>query len=148
MTVDGGIKVFLLRGHHLFCLLGYRGMGYSDQYVKEMTRLHTVLREDPQTLITIVHGPDDLCSNFPENEPYHCDESAVLDRDERIVQYLGLTIGNTYTWSDIEQRIIERVVREDIPRFCSTCPWLPYGVCEEGVDRMRHGDGLTPVNGA
>ena len=29
--------MYKLRGHHLFCLLGYKGMGYSQEYVDNMT---------------------------------------------------------------------------------------------------------------
>lgn len=60
-----------LRGHHIFCLLGYRGMGYSVEYVENMTKVHTILREQTETMIQIIPGPDDLCAKFPDDQPYH-----------------------------------------------------------------------------
>ena len=40
--------MYKLRGHHLFCLLGYKGMGYSQEYVENMTVLHQSLRDNPK----------------------------------------------------------------------------------------------------
>lgn len=137
--------MYRLRGHHLLCLLGYRGMGYSQEYVQEMTKLHAALRENPENLISIVLGPDDLCAHFPEDKPYHCEDENVYIRDQSILTHLGIKVGEQYRWEDLLAAIQHRVVPDDIPRFCETCPWRPYGVCEEGVERIRRGEGMMPV---
>ena len=137
--------MFRLRGHHLLCLLGYQGMGYSAEYTENMTRLHQTLRSQPETEILLVFGPDDLCDKFPRDHPYHCIESNVHQRDNDILNHLGVEIGQVWTWSTLEQRISGNVVPRDIPRFCSTCPWLPYGVCEKGVDRIKAHMGLPVI---
>jgi hypothetical protein len=137
--------MFQLRGHHLLCLLGFRGMGYSDVYAQEMTKIHAELCTNPSAKVQLVEGPDDLCQHFPSDQPYHCHEHTVQTRDRQISMILGLDVGKTYLWQDIEARIARHVEAGDIPRLCSTCPWLPYGVCEEGVDRIRRGQGLVAV---
>ncbi len=134
-----------LRGHHLLCLLGYRGMGYSDEYVRNMSKVHQQLREHPQTLVQLVTGPDDLCAYFPCNQPNHCQEDTVHQRDRNIAQALGLDTDEAIPWQEIEERVAARLVPSDIPQFCSTCPWLPYGVCEEGITVVRNGGGLRPL---
>lgn len=138
---------YRLRGHHLLCLLGYRGMGYSEKYVQEMTKLHAALRGNSETRVTPVEGPDDLCCNFPADQPYHCEERTVHERDASVLVKLGLEADRTYTWRDIEARVAENVIPSDVPVLCSTCPWLSYGVCEEGVDRVIRGEGLVEVKG-
>ena len=70
--------MYNLRGHHLFCLLGYRGMGYSKEYVENMTRLHQDLRDTPKTWIQIVKGPDKLCEKYPNSAVYHCHNDNIL----------------------------------------------------------------------
>lgn len=134
--------MFRLRGHHLLCLLGYEGMGYSEEYSANMTRLHQTLRAEPETEILLVYGSDDLCDKFPPEEPYHCDDLNVHQRDSVILTQLGVAIGQVWRWSALEQRIAGNVVAGDVPRFCSTCPWLAYGVCERGVDSIKTGKGL------
>jgi uncharacterized protein len=134
-----------LRGHHLLCLLGYRGMGYSEEYVENMTKVHDRLREHPETMVQLVTGPDDLCAHFPCGKPYHCQDRNVHERDEQIARSLGITVDNALPWRDIEARIARKLVPADIPRLCATCPWLAYGVCESGVLAVNRGEGLRPL---
>jgi hypothetical protein len=134
-----------LRGHHLLCLLGYRGMGYSESYTKNMTRVHSRLRQHPETPVTLVSGPDDLCAYFPPDQPYHCEDPNVHQRDAAVLDRMGLTPGTTLSWRELQGRLAASFVPSDIPHLCSTCPWLPYGVCEDGVRRIRDGEGLFPV---
>jgi uncharacterized protein len=137
--------MFKLRGHHLFCLLGYRGMGYSEEYVENMTRLHQTLRNNPETLIELVKGPDQLCEKFPNSGKYHCQEDDIHERDAAILEKMGLRIGQIVKWEDIESCIRHFVVPGDIQRVCESCSWRSYGVCEEGVQEIHEGKGLRHV---
>lgn len=137
--------MFKLRGHHLFCLLGYRGMGYSEEYVENMTRLHQTLRNNPETLIELVKGPDQLCEKFPNSGKYHCQEDDIYERDAAILEKMGLKIGQIVKWEDIESCIRHFVVPGDIQRVCESCSWRSYGVCEEGIQEIHDGKGLRYV---
>lgn len=134
-----------LRGHHVLCLLGYRGMGYSAEYVENMTRVHQTLRTQPGTRVHLVAGPDDLCARFPQSGTYHCDDAEIHQRDAVILAALDLGEDQQWTWREIQQRIQRTVVPSDVARWCSTCSWLPYGVCQEGVADLRAGRGMTKV---
>lgn len=134
-----------LRGHHLFCLLGYRGMGYSKEYVKNMTRLHQILRDNPKTWIKIVEGPDQLCEKYPNSGEYHCQNANIYDRDAAILEKMELKIGHILTWEEIESRIKTHVSPSVIQVVCETCTWRSYGVCEEGIQDIHHGKGLREV---
>ncbi|MFB9329119.1 DUF1284 domain-containing protein [Paenibacillus aurantiacus] len=134
-----------LRGHHLLCLLGYRGMGYSAEYVKNMTNVHRKLRNEPGTECLIVEGPDQLCACFPADGDYHCESRTVGERDALILAKLGLAIGQRLAWSEILARVAATVKPEDLNRICATCPWLGYGVCQEGVRMVACGQPLPSV---
>ncbi|MDC3414483.1 DUF1284 domain-containing protein [Aquibacillus sp. 3ASR75-11] len=134
-----------LRGHHLFCLLGYRGMGYSQEYVENMTRLHQTLRDNPKTLIQLVKGPDQLCEKYPNLGEYHCQNNTIYERDAAILEKMELNIGQILTWKDIESRIRKHVTSLDIRIVCETCSWRSYGVCEEGIQEILEGKGLREV---
>ena len=138
--------MFRLRGHHLLCLLGYRGMGYSPEYAANMTRLHQTLRMAPETEILLITGPDDLCVKFPESQTYHCDDTNIHERDSTVLQKLGLRVGQSLPWSEIQQLIRENMVAKDISTLCPTCPWRSYGVCEEGIEEIRAGKGLRIID--
>jgi uncharacterized protein len=88
-----GEIMYKLRGHHLFGLLSYRGMGYSQEYVENMTSLHQTLRDNPKIRIQLVKGPDQLCEKYPNSDEYHCQDDTIYERDAAIIEKLGLKIG-------------------------------------------------------
>ncbi len=137
--------MFKLRGHHLFCLLGYRGMGYSPEYVENMTRLHQTLRENPKSKIQLVKGPDQLCEKYPNSGVYHCEDNNIYERDAAILEKLGLKIGQIVNWEDIELLIRRCIVPSDVQRVCKSCSWRSYGVCEEGIQEILDGKSLREV---
>ena len=137
--------MYKLRGHHLFCLLGYRGMGYSEEYVKNMTRLHQTLRDNPKTFIEIVKGPDQLCEKYPNSGKYHCQDANIYERDAAILEKMGLKFGQILNWEQIESCIRKYIVPSDIQIVCETCFWRSYGVCEEGIEEILDGKGLREV---
>jgi uncharacterized protein len=138
--------MYKLRGHHLFCLLGYKGMGYSQEYVENMTRLHQSLRDDPETWVQLIEGPDQLCEKYPNSGEYHCQDRHIDKRDRVILEKLDLNIGQILKWKDIEDAIRKNVVPSDIEVVCETCSWRSFGVCEEGVQNILQGKGLRKVN--
>ncbi|WP_129726056.1 DUF1284 domain-containing protein [Ectobacillus funiculus] len=137
--------MYKLRGHHLFCLIGYRGMGYSEEYVENMTYLHQTLRDNPTTLIQLVKGPDQLCEKYPNSGKYHCQDDNIYERDALILEKMGLKIGKILSWKDIESCIQKFVTPSDIQIVCETCSWRSYGVCEEGIQEIHEGKGLRKL---
>lgn len=134
-----------LRGHHLFCLIGFRGMGYSEAYATNMKKVHAQLRSAPHTPFQLIEGADDLCAKFPCNEPYHCDAARVAEQDQKFLEKLQLQIGDVVTWADVERRVQTLVTQQVIHEVCFDCQWREYGVCEEGVERVHKGLGLVEV---
>jgi uncharacterized protein len=137
--------LYRLRGHHLLCLLGYRGMGYSREYVANMTRVHQTLRTKPETEVLLVAGPDDLCAKFPGSQTCHCEDANIYERDAAVLKKLNVQVGQKIPWRELQERIGENIMPMDIGRLCSTCSWRSYGVCEEGVKDIQAGKGLRIV---
>ncbi|OMF37283.1 hypothetical protein BK133_06690 [Paenibacillus sp. FSL H8-0548] len=133
-----------LRGHHLLCLLGYRGMGYSDDFCTNMTIIYETLRTSPHTEVEIVIGPDDVCKAYPPDKAYHC-EGTVYGLDAAVLAKLGLSANERDSWQSICSRVAATMVPEDISRLCTTCPWEKYGVCSEGVGLVVNGQPLPKV---
>lgn len=140
------MELIQLRGHHLFCLLGFRGMGYSEAYAMNMKDIHQQLREQPHTIVRVISGADDLCAKFPCDQPYHCDAMRVFEQDQAFLHVLQLRIGDELTWQDIEKRMQTFATPDLIERVCFDCQWRKYGVCEEGIVRIQHGDGLPELS--
>ncbi|CAM3930353.1 DUF1284 domain-containing protein [Cohnella lubricantis] len=126
-----------LRGHHLLCLLGYRGKGYSDGFCANMTAIYETLRRGSDTEIRIIEGPDEICRSFPADQPSHCLNASVFHKDRAILDKLALAPGDTVQWQEICDRVAAQVAPEDIAHLCRDCQWQPYGMCSEGVGHIR-----------
>ncbi len=122
-------------------------MGYSPDFCTNMTAIYERLREQPQTRVVLVEGPDDICAAYPKDKPPHCEETSVAHRDSRVLEKLGLRVGREMSWADVCGAVDETMEAGDIGRICAGCPWEPYGVCEDGVQRIKRGEEL-PLVGA
>ncbi|WP_274651156.1 DUF1284 domain-containing protein [Paenibacillus humicola] len=136
-----------LRGHHLLCLLGYRGKGYSDGFCANMTTIYETLRTQPETELELIEGPDDICAAFPDDQVPHCENDSVYRKDEDILALAGLRIGARIRWSDVCTQVAMRVKPDDIGRLCRSCRWEPLGLCREGVGHLAGGGLLRELPG-
>jgi hypothetical protein len=71
-----------LRGHHLLCILNWKGHGYTPEFTRNYDALvERIMNEGAP--IRIIQGPDDICKVLdPETyEDYHCEcaDQALMD---------------------------------------------------------------------
>lgn len=136
-----------LRAHNLLCLLGYRGRGYDEAFVREMSSVHRAVTSDAATEVEVLASPDRLCRVCPNLAPDGCrlrgagHEAHMRRQDEDVARRLGLRVGGTYRWSEVLARVSSSVRGADLPAICTTCPWLPLGWCAEGVDAVAAANG-------
>lgn len=132
----------MLRAHHLICLLGFRGLGYSPEFLQDMTKIVFELLSCPDTLIEVVYGPDDICAPCPFLKGGGCHEEGphseeiIKARDSAVMMRLGLVSGEKITWHAVEQRIRSSINLQDLEQICRDCKWLPLGYCAAGLKRL------------
>lgn len=137
--------MYQLRGHHIFCMVGYQGAGYSDEYAANMTAIHDTLQQQPQKLIQLISGPDMLCAKFPCYQENHCHEKRIYVQDAAILHFLGLQVGQIVSWATIEQRLKIYAKSDSIQTLCNHCAWRKFGYCEQGFNHLLAGHGLQHV---
>ncbi|WP_071458529.1 DUF1284 domain-containing protein [Bacillus massilinigeriensis] len=136
----------VLRGHHLLCVHGFRGMGYSPAFIEKMASIVKDIRDEKKDFfITTVEAFDDACMACPHKGAAECEagEGAnehVLGMDAKVLRHLGLQHGQQYLKSDILKLTAEKVVPDDLDTLCANCSWLSYGVCKEGIANLRKKD--------
>jgi hypothetical protein len=133
-----------IRAHTLLCIQGFRGAGYSPEFVDNLSKIHETLFGDPQTWVEIVDTTDAVCGACPHGQPAGCtlngpmSEQEMRGQDRHVLTRLGLKAGTRIQWREILNRIrTSTITGENLPDICGQCRWLPLGYCREGIDRLR-----------
>ncbi len=116
----------ILRGHHLLCTHGFKGMGYSPKFVDVMADIVAGIRNEGDFPIQVVQGFDDACQACPHKGKTECVKSVdsnehVLSMDGKVIRHLGLSAGSTYLKTELVQRTAENVRPEDLDYLCEGC---------------------------
>ena len=134
-----------LRGHTLLCLQGFRGEGYSPEFVDNLAQIHRELNDSPERTVEVVDTPDAVCGACPHKAPSGCSlngetsEEGIQAQDRTVLALLGLSRNDRLTWSEILDRIKRSVAGSDLPQICGQCRWLPLGYCRDGIERLKTG---------
>jgi len=132
-----------IRAHHLLCVLGFRGKGYSREFVENMGEVVQRLQSHPEDYIVIEDCPDDICQACPHNTDEGCTraeggEAGVRDRDHALLQRLGLAPKTEIAVASVYDGIKKHVTRDFMHRHvCRACEWEALGHCREGLDELR-----------
>ncbi|NNU90196.1 DUF1284 domain-containing protein [Anoxybacillus sp. CHMUD] len=133
-----------LRGHHLLCVHGFQGMGYSESFVEKMTEIVAFMRDDSTDgPIRVIAALDEACYACPHHGVDRCeaDENSnehVLAMDRRVLNHLQLEERGVYMKSELIERTKRTVEPDDLDVLCAGCSWLSYGVCKEGIRKLKN----------
>lgn len=118
-----------LRPHHLFCVQGYWGKGYDERFRETMGRIADLLRQDPDTPVTVVDGPDEICGCCPHLLKGRCTwdeagEASVREHDAALMRALHLADRDTVSIREVNDRLArDPDALRVVSHYCSTCPW-------------------------
>ncbi len=134
-----------LRGHHLLCIHGFQGMGYSDSFVEIMKEITYEIRDNPKNTklhIQVLDQVDQVCRGCPHLEKNRCLASEdsnqhVTDMDLRVITHLNIEAGKIYSKQELLTRTQQFVEPYDLDYLCAGCSWLEYGVCKKGIQNLK-----------
>jgi hypothetical protein len=132
-----------IRAHTLLCLQGFRGEGYSPDFIANMAEIHGRLGRHPEISVRVVAEPDALCAACPNLARSGCllngegSEAEMQAQDREVMGRLSVSEGEVLPWGEILRRIAGRVDPEALSDICGSCRWLPLGYCREGIDRLK-----------
>ena len=119
-----------LRGHHLLCILGFQGYGYSEDFVLNMTRINE-LRKTDKTTIKLINSSDDICSACPNLKNDLCENEmqneTIVKMDEEVLSEFD--INKEYNAIDLFNEVIlnEVVLKfntlKSVENICNDCKW-------------------------
>ena len=118
-----------IRGHHLLCVQGFQGYGYSPEFVANLAEIAERLKSQPDTEIELAVECDAICSVCPHREGQECrkkPESAgrVSAHDRRVLSRLGLQAGSRMEIAAAFSLANARLgSRSEAREVCGKCRW-------------------------
>jgi len=141
-----------IRGHHLLCIVGFRGHGYNSAFVENMQRVADAVRGQPELRLTVCEACDDICAACPHTENSACQkhngsQDSTRKMDRAVLSKIGMRRGETAPVNEVYRRIAGRISVEDISEtLCTECEWRSLGFCTEGLRALQNDEffGATP----
>ncbi|AFD00147.1 hypothetical protein Mtc_1393 [Methanocella conradii HZ254] len=128
-----------LRAHHLLCILGFQGIGYTAGFIRNFQKVKRMVEQHPELEIEVVDSCDVICIACPNMQSGECYRSGlkynqkVKDIDHRVMERLGIKPGSRFKASELYGLIKEKIKPEDIQEICRGCEWLDLGFCPRGL---------------
>ncbi len=125
----GKENILRLRAHHLLCLQGFQGYGYSEEFVENISRILRALRENPWGKILLVRGGDEVCEYCPYEKDGRCEktpdsERKVQEMDEKVFLRTGTRPGTLIKAEDIKRLIDSSFTQfSHTEEICGDCSW-------------------------
>ena len=133
---------FKIRPHHLLCILGYRGLGYNENFTSNMTKIVKDLRSNPNTIINVSPEADDICIACPYNSKGICvkkpnSEEIVHNLDSEYLKLFQIPLKTPISIKYVWKNIVSSVSVEAMKNICKECEWWSYGYCSEGLGKLK-----------
>ena len=131
-----------IRAHHLLCILGFHGLGYSPEFIAKMGKVVEELSSNFTLRLTFIAECDVICASCPHHKENKClkradSEWRVQNQDLEVLQRLGFKVGTHIPVGTAWATVKEKITPEDIVEICRDCEWLELGHCAEGLARLE-----------
>jgi len=119
------MDMYEIRAHHLLCIQGFQGYGYSTKFTDNLSEIVTYLySENPVVKITTI--VDNICRACPHSKGDLCNkESCHSDRlDNLVLEKTGLKENVGIRLPVAFSRINEQLASPaDVNDICGACDW-------------------------
>lgn len=118
-----------IRGHHLLCLQGFQGYGYSDEFVAGLGEIVREWRENPELWFEVAVGSDAICAPCPHRDGENCRKDLDADRriremDRKTLEKIGLHVKDSGRAQDLINIVNAKLkTTADVADICGPCPW-------------------------
>ncbi|AKB56197.1 MULTISPECIES: DUF1284 domain-containing protein [Methanosarcina] len=123
-----GSKCLKIRAHHLCCIQGFQGYGYSPIFVTNLKAVISEIKAFPSRLLKLVSECDVICASCPSKRECTAKDSIISGRirsmDLVVMEKLKIkegTIMEAYkAFSLVNSQLANA---SDITEVCGTCKW-------------------------
>lgn len=127
-----------IRGHHLLCILGFKGIGYSAEFVENIRQIIASLKNNP--MLKIICECDAICAQCPNIKNGRCNkyqrdlELEVKEMDLKVLRRLNLEVNTELPANRVFELVKKQVGKKDLLEICRNCEFLELKYCIQGLD--------------
>lgn len=117
-----------IRAHHLCCIQGFQGYGYSPAFVANMRAVISDLEALPSRPLKLVTECDAICISCPSKRECNVQQShlsrGIRQMDLTVLDKVSIEDG-TVLRADEAFRLVNSIINSpsDIEDVCGTCKW-------------------------
>ncbi len=118
------IPIMRIRAHHLFCMRGFKGKGYSPYFIRHMAFVITAIAKGESA--EIISGLDEICAACPHASNGGCAlyGSKADEMDTYVMSKLGLSPQTRHAAAELDDLITKASLSlNDIEPVCGGCKW-------------------------
>lgn len=128
-----------LRPHHFMCVHGFKGRGYSPEFVKNFWEVIERLQANEAEVEVVPGVKDSICEPCPNNNGVVCGDEAKINKlDSSYAATLKIKPGDRMHWNQAKQLVAKNVKDEDFEKNCEPCGWKKLGYCKEALRTLRN----------
>jgi hypothetical protein len=138
----GKFKGIPLRAHHLLCLLGFQGIGYTAGFIRNFHKVKRLVEQHPDLVVEVVDSCDVICVACPNMQDGECFKTGLKYNekvkciDGRVMERLGIRPGDRLKARELYALVKEKIRPGDIKDICQGCDWLNLGFCPRGLANL------------
>ncbi|MDI9437252.1 MAG: DUF1284 domain-containing protein [Euryarchaeota archaeon] len=116
-----------IRAHHLLCIQGYQGHGYSQDFEENMGRMVEKFRINPTLPVMVVCETDAICEYCPHQSAGRCTNTTlnheqISKMDFLVLEKLNLVSGATIGINKLIS-LTKKLNKTDVVEICDGCSW-------------------------
>jgi hypothetical protein len=117
--------ILKIRAHHLLCMQGFQGYGYSDSFVEHMGEIVKYIKNNPKLKIIIGDYCDSICSECKNNMESVCSNCENVDKmDRKLLHKLNLNSGKVVIVQEVMSLVKNKFqTQQDAYEICGDCSW-------------------------
>jgi hypothetical protein len=117
-----------IRAHHLLCIQGFQGYGYSPDFAEQMEKIISFLDSNPSYDLQIIVGADEICSHCPHEDNGECERDSdslnlIGKIDSLVIEKADLEENGIYYTEDALNLVYYNLDSNDIIEICGKCSW-------------------------
>ncbi len=124
---SGYSDVIKIRAHHLLCMQGYQGYGYSREFERNLKEVIEYLDSHPYSRLEITAEADVICDKCPYLKDGKCIKSlnsnSITYLDLKVLSKIGIELGKIESTGNIFKLVNESLNSSDLKEICGKCSW-------------------------